>query len=200
MFDYVEFTGDNEFLKSTAVPWLKEAALFYLSLLRKDYDGYYHIMRADAPETYRMVTDPAPDSAGIRYLFSMVLNYGTEFGFEKDFIETVRDRLRQLAPVPTGIWKNRGSYIEVIEDKNSFAPAGRFNPLPGLNVKRAFNKENPELYLIYPFALYDANSDKSGYMRAVQTFKNRNFIFFVCVGSGPCAGGKTPFGHLLSAD
>jgi alpha-L-fucosidase 2 len=38
-YDYYLFTGDLEFLKNRAIPWLKEVALFYEDFLVEDEDG-----------------------------------------------------------------------------------------------------------------------------------------------------------------
>ena len=76
MFDYVAFTGDTGYLKTTVAPWLKEAALFYLSYLRPGDDGLYHSMVSDAAEMWWKIKDPAIDLSAARYLFWQVLNHG----------------------------------------------------------------------------------------------------------------------------
>ena len=43
-----------------------------------------------------------------------MLNYGAEFGYEPEFIATVRDRLGKLAPLPTGRMKLRPAKKEEI--------------------------------------------------------------------------------------
>jgi hypothetical protein len=89
-----------------------------------------------------------------------------------------------MAPLPTGRWKRRAaakeeipagapSYIsrmvgEIERTDAQYAPAAEF-----LADRCVYNAEQPELYVIYPFALADANSPKDDYERAVNTFRAR---------------------------
>ncbi|OGV82980.1 MAG: hypothetical protein A3K19_32645 [Lentisphaerae bacterium RIFOXYB12_FULL_65_16] len=184
MFDDVAYTGDTEYLRTVAAPWLKEATLFYLSYLRKGNDGLYHSMVSDAAEMWWKVKDPAPDLAAARYCFWLVINHGTEFGYEPELIEVVRDRLDKLAPLPTGFWVRRTAtkeelppgtpnYTTQIVDHidrtvDCYAPAADL-----YDDRLVHNMENPELYAVFPFGLLDATSPKAEYDRAVNTFKLR---------------------------
>ncbi len=49
-YDYYLFTGDIEFLRSRAVPWLKEAALFYEDFLEEGEDGRWRFSPSLSPE------------------------------------------------------------------------------------------------------------------------------------------------------
>jgi len=187
LFDYVAFTGDTEFLKSVVSPWLKEVSLFYLSYLKLEADGRYHMTPSDAVEMWWKVKDPMTDMCAVRYCFWKVLNHGAEFGYEPAFLETVRERLAKLAPLPAGRWPRRvatqadippgrPSYIKpgsrmvdrIEPDDTQYAPAASF-----LADRIAYNAEQPELYVIYPFALADAQSPAEDFARAVNTFKAR---------------------------
>ena len=184
MFDRVAFTGESEYLKTVIAPWLKEVALFYLSYLKLDDDGLYHTTPSDALEMWWQVKDPMTDMCAVRYCFWQALNHGAEFGYEPALLATIRDRLGKLAPLPTGRWKRRAaakeevppgrpSYIsqmvgEVEQTDEQYAPAAAF-----LADRMVYNAEQPELYVIYPFALADARSPAAGYERAVKTFRAR---------------------------
>jgi len=180
MFDYVAFTGDTGYLNTTVAPWLKEAALFYLSYLRPGEDGLYHSMVSDAAEMWWKIKDPAIDLSAARYLFWRVLNHGAEFGYEPDFIAAVRERAGHLAPLPLGQWNRRAVTLpgqtnvttKLVLDRNAnlFAPFGDI-----YDDQNPHNQENPELYLIYPFAMVDGNSPKPELERAVNTFRQRRF-------------------------
>lgn len=50
VYEAYAFSGDKEYLKNTALPLMKKAALFYLSVLVKDNDGCYIITPATSPE------------------------------------------------------------------------------------------------------------------------------------------------------
>jgi len=185
MFDYVAYTGDAEYLKSTAAPWLKEAALFYLSALRTGDDSRYHSMVSDAAEMWWKIKDSSVDLAAARYCFWMVVNHGAAFGYEPAFIDAVRGRVDRLAPLPTGAWKRHrataaelppgespGAWIVDAIDRATdvYAPAGDL-----YDDRVAHNQENPELYSVFPFAVVDALSPAAEYARAVNTFRARNY-------------------------
>jgi|GEM_PF-5527667 len=184
MLDYAAYTGDADYLKKVAGPWLKEAALFYLSYMRLGDDGFYHMTPSDAIEMWWKVKDPMTDLCCVRFILWNVVNHGAAFGYEKELIAAAADRVAKLAPLPTGLWKRRAvkpeelppgspSYyreiLDVIDRKvDIYAPAGDV-----LEDRIVHNQENPELYLVYPLALVDANSPKEDYERAVRTFKAR---------------------------
>jgi hypothetical protein len=184
MLDYVAFTGDADYLMTVAAPWLKEAVLFYLSYLKLEGDGLYHMTPSDALEMWWQVKDPMTDMCAVRYCFWQALNHGAEFGYEPALLATIRERLSKLAPLPTGRWKRRPatkdevppgrpSYVgqmvgEIERSEAQYAAAADF-----LADRCVYNAEQPELYVIYPFALADANSPADDCERAVNTFKAR---------------------------
>ena len=182
MFDYVAYSGDSDYLKSTVAPWLKEATLFWLSWLRKDKDGLYHSMFTDAAEMWWRIKDSAIDLSASRYCFRQTLLFGKEFGYEPAFLDAVKDRLDHLAPLPVGkvvrrpvkIASGDGQPEKTINgwdlDKtvDSYSPMGDFH-----DDRESHNAENPELYIVHPFAMVDANSPKAEYDRAVNTFRDR---------------------------
>lgn len=186
MFDYAAFSGDESYLREVTAPWLHEVVLFYLSYLKPGDDGLYHFEPANAVETWWKVRDPATMTVALRYCFWHTLNHGERFGYSADFLATVRDRLEKLAPIPTGIWKVRNfrpeerpananpwdqTIIDAIEPSDAhYAPAANI-----LDEKLRRNMENPELYIIYPFALVDANAPKADFDRAVLTFQARAY-------------------------
>jgi surface protein len=175
MFDYVAFTGDTEFRDNVAIPWLKEATLFYLTMIREDSDNKYHMMKTDAVETFKVVKDSIIDIAAMHYLFTMVLTYGNEFGYEQEFIDTVQERFQNLAPIPKGSWfveNNNDLTIDYTADQFGVANEAPRSPAE----QKAYNAENPELYPVMPFAFADAQSDADLLTTALNTYQNRNFI------------------------
>lgn len=186
MFDYVSDSGDRDYYLKTVGPWLKETTLFYLSWLKKEDDGLYHMTPSDAIEMWWKVKDPITDLSAIRFCFWKVLAHGDEFGYEKSFMDAVRDRAEHLPPLPRGFWKRVPAkpeelptgtpwYVKEIVvpsagKENLFAPAAGL-----LDDNLVHNQENPELYPVFPFAMADANASKEDYERAVNTFKARQF-------------------------
>jgi alpha-L-fucosidase 2 len=60
-YDYYLFTGDNEFLKNRAIPFMKEVALFYEDFIVKDEQGKNMFFPAQSPENQpadKVYTDP----------------------------------------------------------------------------------------------------------------------------------------------
>ena len=187
MFDWVAFTGEQVYLKTTIAPWLKEVTLFYLSYLKLEDDGLYHMTPSDGLEMWWNVKDPMTDMCAVRYCFWQTLANGADFGYEPAFLDAVRERLAKLAPLPTGRWPRRAATAEEIPpgrpsyikagsqlvdriepDDTQYAPTAAF-----LADRIAYNAEQPELYVIYPFALADALSPPAEYQRAVNTFRAR---------------------------
>jgi hypothetical protein len=183
LFDYIAYTGDTAYLKSTVSPWLKETTLFWLSWLRKGDDGLYHSMVTDGAETWRKIKDSAIDLSAARYCFLKTLSFGKDFGYEPALLDAVRERLNHLAPLPTGSLVQRN--VTLPGDK----PGDPLKTIHGYDVDRSgdcfvamgdlyddrnvHNGENPELYIVHPFAMVDANSSKADYDRAVNTFRKR---------------------------
>ena len=50
LYEHYEYTGDTEYLKNTAYPIMREAALFCLDMLDEDEDGYLMITPSTSPE------------------------------------------------------------------------------------------------------------------------------------------------------
>jgi hypothetical protein len=139
---------------------------------------------SDAVEMWWKVKDPLTDLCAVRYILWKALNHGEEFGYEPEFLSAVRERAEKLAPLPLGRWERRkaaaseippGSpwyYAEVLDrieqTDRYYAPA-----VDAFDDRIVHNQEQPELYVVYPIALADANSPKADYERAVNTFRNR---------------------------
>jgi hypothetical protein len=165
MFDYVAYTGDAGYLKNTVAPWLKETALFWLSYLRKGDDALYHSMVSDAAEMWWKVKDPVTDLSAARYCFWQVLNHGAAFEYEPEFLDAVRERAGKLPPFPLGYWECR-RVKQADPPPGATAPTRKiaaiqrnvdcYAPAAGLWDDHSwYNQENPELYIVYPFAMVD---------------------------------------------
>ena len=178
MFDYAAFTGDSNYLKEIVAPWLKEAALFYLSYLRMGDDGLYHSMVSDAAEHWWKVKDPAIDLSAARYLFWQVLNHGAAFGYEPAFLAAVRERAGKLPPLPVGQWNKKSDtppgQTKAVASLVLDTHANLYAPFADVyDDQTSHNTENPELYIIYPFNMVDGGSPKAERERAVNTFLKR---------------------------
>ncbi len=98
MLRHYRFTGDEAFLKSTALPFLRGATEYYLDFLRRGKDGLYHIRGASAYEGNETADDTITDLTAIRALFPAYLPYA-----EQETAEKMRDVLEHLAEPVTPV-------------------------------------------------------------------------------------------------
>jgi hypothetical protein len=193
MLDHVRYTGDEKFLKEVCAPWLRESTLFYLKYLKQGGDGLWHMIPSNAAETWWKVKDPMTDMCGVRYCLEQVVKHGQEFGYEPELVAMVRERLEKLAPIPVGRWKERKvSAEEIAEYKKNFpkirlctpmhfdgidrdeplySPATDIGEYPSRN-----NFENPELYIVFPYARVGMDSPAADLQRGINTFKERKCL------------------------
>ena len=72
------YTGDETFLRETALPFMRESVLFYLDLLQKEEDGLYHLHGTSAYESNETADDVCTDFTMIRTLFPVFLPFAEE--------------------------------------------------------------------------------------------------------------------------
>jgi hypothetical protein len=193
MFDHVRYTGDEKFLKEVCTPWLRECSLFYLKYLKLGDDGLWHMIPSNAAETWWKGKDPMTDMCGVRYCFEQVVKHGAEFGYEPELIAMVKDRLDKLAPIPLGRLKERDvSPEEIAEYKKNFPKIRLVRQIHFDGVDREAplfsaiadigeypsksNFENPELYIVFPYARVGIDSPAADLQRGINTFKDRKSI------------------------
>lgn len=114
-FDYYLFTGDTEFLRKTALPFMREAALFYEDFLVKDESGFYHIYPSVSPEntpgnfmpedTGQQLDHPMPtarnatmDIAIIKELLTNLIQGCRVTGMYEDDLDRWEEMLEHLPP------------------------------------------------------------------------------------------------------
>ena len=94
MWRHWRFTGDEAFLRETALPFMRESVLFYLDLLQKEADGLYHLHGTSAYESNEVADDVLTDFTMIRTLFPLYLPFA-----EEDLRAKMEDALSHL-PAP----------------------------------------------------------------------------------------------------
>ena len=72
MWRHYRFTGDEKFLKETAMPIMEAVTDMYLSLVEKEEDGLYHVNGTSAYEGNPVTRDTITDMAMIRVLFGIM--------------------------------------------------------------------------------------------------------------------------------
>lgn len=95
------FTGDREFLRSKALPFLREAAAFFASRFEKGANGRYHAREATGYEGWILMTDVVSELACGRVLFTVVLEALAEVGVTDPRSARWREIRDRLAPIPT---------------------------------------------------------------------------------------------------
>ncbi len=152
MLDYYALTRDEQFLKSTLLPFAGEILTFYNRHYPRDEDGRIRFEPAQALETYWDSVNPAPEIAGLGSVLDTLLEL-------PDTITTDTQRVAwramqaELPPVPT----------RRVRDHTVLSPAGEIGP--------KHNSENPELYAIFPYRLFGVGKDRLDLAR--HTYRQR---------------------------
>ncbi len=82
-YDYYLHTGDKEFLTKHALPWMKEAALFFEDFLVEDNNGMYEFIPGYSPEVGGAAMNTTMDVAAARQLLRNLISACNELGIEK---------------------------------------------------------------------------------------------------------------------
>lgn len=94
------YTGDADFLKTRAWPYLLEAAKFFATRFEKKADGKYHAKKATSYEGCRLVRDCTTEYACGRALFAAVLQAGAAAHEVCGLEDQWRDLLEKMAGYP----------------------------------------------------------------------------------------------------
>ncbi len=101
-YDYYLFTGDEEFLRNRAVPFMKEAALFYEDFVVEGEDGKYMFTPAQSPENIpgnsnsRVTVNATMDIAVAREVYTNLITACEKLGIEKESIPRWRKMIEKL--------------------------------------------------------------------------------------------------------
>jgi len=96
-----KFTGDREFLKTKALPFIREAAYFFESLFKKGKDGKYHAKEGTGYEGWILLHDCVSELVYGKVLFTTALEALKEAGEADPRAGKWQDILDHLAPLPT---------------------------------------------------------------------------------------------------
>jgi alpha-L-fucosidase 2 len=134
-----EYTGDREFLRRRAWPFLKETAAFYLDYLQKDDRGKYRILPSCSPENgikgrkgwpHFTTVSSTIDLEIAREVFTNLVEASAILGVDRDQVPRWRE---VLANLPEPRIDAAGRMVEWSEDVEAQDPAHRhLSPLYGL--------------------------------------------------------------------
>jgi alpha-L-fucosidase 2 len=177
MLDYFAYTGDEAFLKDTALPFASALLTFFDAHYLVGPDGRLDMTPSQALETWWTCTDPMPELAGL-YAVIRTSKALPAALLSEDYRRLLARLEPKLPPIPT----------REVDGVRMLAPAARFAD------KR--NVENPELYAVYPFRLYGVGKpDIELALRALDRREDRGHfgwrqddIFMALLGLGDRAG------------
>jgi len=159
--DYHAHTGDRIFARDTLIPVADAGITFYDKHFSRDASGKLYISPANAAETYWKVNNPTPDIAGLRWVLDSLLQLPQDLTTSSQR-ERWQRLLAELPAIPIREIDGR----RLIQSHESPSDA------------RALNKENPELYAIYPFRHYGLGKPDLELARA--SFEARRNKWFGC--------------------
>ncbi|MGN0538932.1 MAG: DUF5703 domain-containing protein [Candidatus Fimenecus sp.] len=151
MLLYCRNTEDTDFLKNHCLPFVKEILLFFREHFTKE-DGSICFEPTSSLETWHNCINDSPDIAGVTAVCEFLLAIGTD---DEELKAMCAEIQAALPPLPIG--KRRIKRVVMPFEKN---------------IERTkMNCENPELYTVFPYAIYKiGNPDlKIG----INTFKAR---------------------------
>lgn len=124
LFDHYEYTADENFLREKAYPIMKSAAEFYLDILVADDEGYLIIAPSTSPENeyfsglkHCSLSETTTMTMSIvRELFTNCIDACEILDIDKDFAESLKEKLEKLLPFRIG---SRGQLLEwYLEEKD----------------------------------------------------------------------------------
>ena len=201
LWTYYTYTLDDSFAREYLVPIADAVTEFFDVHYPRDASGKMRIEPSQALETWQDATNPTPEIAGMRYLLPKLLDLP-----ESMTSDAMRSRwqrmLDDLPPLPIGdvgapstspssAVGARPASPTVAADSavNAAGKAGDAGVAPAASARKARrvilpaerfdklkNKENPELYAVFPFRLFgvrDPSVGKDDLQLARNTFAAR---------------------------
>ncbi len=95
-----QYTGDKKFLKEKALPFIMEAAKFFVSLFVKESDGLYHAREGTGYEGWIKLKDGLTEIVYCRVLLSVAMEALKAAGSHAGDTKKWKEILDHLAPVP----------------------------------------------------------------------------------------------------
>lgn len=111
LFDHYEYALDEEFLRDTAWPLIREAAVFYNDVLVEDQEGWLVFAPATSPENRYLINgkrgvvtaSTAMTMSIIREVFEECIWSAEILGQEDAFIRELKEKLSRLKPLQIGM-------------------------------------------------------------------------------------------------
>ena len=175
MLDRYEYTMDRDFARTNLVPMAEAITTYYDQHWARDPAGKLRLSPAQSIETYQVdAVNPTPDLAGLRSVLPRLLALPPELMTAAAKNQWQR-QLQEIPPLPLGTTAG-----------GKLPPLGRGDAhgqpviLPAEQYGSPRNRENPELYPVFPYRLYGVGQPDLELAR--NTFAARLYPFGKCWG------------------
>jgi alpha-L-fucosidase 2 len=117
LWEHYLFTGDKEFLRTTAYPLMKGAAQFFVDALVKDpKTGALYTGPSNSPEQGGLVMGPTMDREIVRTLFGETIAAAKALNLDRDLRERLSGLRKQIAPLQIGRYGQLQEWMEDVDD------------------------------------------------------------------------------------
>jgi alpha-L-fucosidase 2 len=205
MWEHYLFTQDKTFLRNRAYPVMKDAALFFNSVLVKDPNsGYLISTPSNSPEQGGLVAGPTMDHQIIRALLKNVIDASEILDIDVPLRNQLKEKYRQIAPNMIG---KHGQLQEWMQDKDDPRNKHRhISHLWGMYPGREINyDESPKLMAAAKQSLLFRGDEATGWslgwkINCWARFKDGEHAFtMVKMLLSPVQGGAGSYPNLFDA-
>lgn len=119
LWEHYEFTQDEQFLKETAYPLMKEAALFWIDYLIEDENGHLVSSPSYSPEHGGISRGSSMDHQIAWDLLNNCIAASEVLGIEKEFSAEVKIIRDKISPPTIGSWGQLQEWKEDVDDPES---------------------------------------------------------------------------------
>lgn len=119
LWEHFEFTQDEQFLKDTAYPLMKEAALFWIDYLIEDENGYLVSSPSYSPEHGGISRGASMDHQIAWDLLNNCIAACEALGIDKEFSAEAKKIRDKISPPTIGGWGQLQEWKEDVDDPES---------------------------------------------------------------------------------
>jgi alpha-L-fucosidase 2 len=165
-WEHFLYGRDSTFLHDVAWPVMKGAAMFYVDFLVPDPEsGWLVSVPSNSPENGGLVSGPTMDHQIIRSLFKACISASEILDVDKEFADTLSQKLALIAPYKIGRFGQLQEWMEDIDDPDN--KHRHVSHLWGVYPGREINWiENPELMEAAKISLIARGDEGTGWSLA----------------------------------
>ncbi len=120
LWEHYLFTGDREFLRTTAYPLMKGASQFFVDALVKDpKTGFLYTGPSNSPEQGGLVMGPTMDREIVRTLFGETIAAAKALNVDAGLRDRLSGMRKQIAPLAIGSHGQLQEWMEDTDDPNN---------------------------------------------------------------------------------